>query len=195
MAPLHPQLIVITFNSRCLSIHTLSAASLGGIMALTTPKFREDFERSSVSGAPPLDSPPLAAAMLMTHAAFVQPERQIAVFDAIAHAWLDVDDADERAASLRRQQPWLGQTAPSSDWTTPRAVWDAFWGVVDAGPAAAPGDAPQDAALDFTGRVVAIGRHYDAELLMRCERAHFLPEDVRKLLVQPEVRLTPLDFH
>ena len=75
-------------------------------MALTTPKFREDFELSSLAGAPPLDSPPLAAAMLMTHAAFVQPERQIAVFDAIADAWLDVDDTAERAASLRRISAW-----------------------------------------------------------------------------------------
>ena len=71
-------------------------------MALTTPKFREDFELSSLSGAVH-SPPPLAAAMLMTHAAFVQPERQIAVFDAIANSWLDVDDADERAASLRQQ--------------------------------------------------------------------------------------------
>src|SRR5260221_3016914 len=107
-------------------------------MALTTPKFREDFEFSSLSGAPPLDSPPLAAAMLMTHAAFVQPERQIAVFDAIANAWLDVDDADERAASLRRQLPWLAQPAPSTHWTTPRPAWDAFSGGVDSDPSAGP---------------------------------------------------------
>ena len=39
--------------------------------------------------------------------------------------------------------------------------------------------APKDQALDFTGRVVVIGMHYDAELLMRCERAHYLHEDVR----------------
>jgi ubiquinone biosynthesis protein Coq4 len=162
-------------------------------MALTTSTFREDFERSSLSGIPSFDSPPLTAAMLMTHAAFVQPERQIAVFDAIAHAWLDVDDAAERAASLRERLPWLTQPVSASDWTTPRGVWDAFWGVVDADPTP-PGDAPKDPALDFTGRVVAIGRHYDAELLMRCERAHFLHEDVRKLLGQPEVRMTTNDL-
>jgi len=164
-------------------------------MALTTPKFRQDFELSSLSGIPPLDSPPLAAAILMTHAAFVQPERQIAVFDAIAAAWLDVSEAGERAGSLRQQLPWLTQPPSSSEWTTPRAVWDAFWGVVDADPAAAQSNAPpKDAALDFTGRVVAIGRHYDAELLMRCERAHYLHEDVRKLLEQPEVRMTTNDL-
>ncbi len=28
----------------------------------------------------------------MAHAAFVQPERQIAIFDAIANAWLDLEN-------------------------------------------------------------------------------------------------------
>ena len=32
------------------------------------------------------------------------------------------------------------------------------------------------------------------ELLMRCERAHYLHEDVRKLLEQPEVRMTTNDL-
>jgi ubiquinone biosynthesis protein Coq4 len=162
-------------------------------MALTTPKFREDFELWSKTGVPPLESPPLAAAVLMSHAAFVQPERQIAIFDAIANAWLDIDNEAERAESLRRQLPWLAHSALET-WTTPRGVWDAFWGVVDAQPSA-PSDAPaKDQALDFTGRVVAIGFHYDAELLMRCERAHYLHEDVRKLLEQPEVRMTTSDL-
>ena len=163
-------------------------------MALTTSKFREDFELGSRTGVPPLDSPPLAAAMLMTHAAFVEPERQIAIFDAIANAWLDVNDAAARAASLR-ELPWLKQaTVLSSELTPPRALWDAFWGVVDAEAATPQDTAPKDQALDFTGRVVAIGRHYDAELLMRCERAHYLHEDVRKLLGQPEVRMTTNDL-
>jgi ubiquinone biosynthesis protein Coq4 len=163
-------------------------------MAIASPKFREDFELWSKTGVPPLESPPLAAAVLMSHAAFVQPERQIAIFDAIANAWLDVDSDAERAQSLQRQLPWLTQSAPIETWTTPRGVWDAFWGVVDAEPAA-PSDAPaKDQALDFTGRVVAIGFHYDAELLMRCERAHYLHEDVRKLLEQPEVRMTTNDL-
>jgi hypothetical protein len=65
----------------------------GKIMALTTPVFREDFEFWAKTGAPPLESPPLAAAALMSHAAFAQPERQIAIFDAIASAWLDLDSA------------------------------------------------------------------------------------------------------
>jgi hypothetical protein len=85
-------------------------------MPLTTSEFRRDFELGAGTGVPPLDSPPLAAAVLMAHAAFAQPERQIAVFDAIANSWLDVDEAGERGASLRQQLPWLTDTpAPSGD--------------------------------------------------------------------------------
>jgi ubiquinone biosynthesis protein Coq4 len=163
-------------------------------MALTSPKFREEFELWSKTGVSPLESPPLAAAILMSHAAFVQPERQIAIFDAIANAWLGIDQEAERAASLKRQLPWLTQNAPLESWTTPRGVWDAFWAVVDADPSAPSESPPKDQALDFTGRVVAIGFHYDAELLTRCERAHYLHEDVRKLLEQPEVRMTTDDL-
>jgi ubiquinone biosynthesis protein Coq4 len=130
----------------------------------------------------------------MAHAAFVQPERQIAIFDAIANAWLDIDNAAVRAESLERQLPWLMHDQPLETWTTPKGVWDAFWGVVDAEPSAPSDSPPKDQALDFTGRVVAIGFHYDAELLMRCERAHYLHEDVRKLLLQPEVRMTTNDL-
>lgn len=138
--------------------------------------------------------PPLAAAVLMAHAAFVQPERQIGIFDAIARAWLDLEKASDRMASLRQQLAWLNAPAAVEEWQTPRAVWDAFWSVVDAEPAA-PTNAPaKDNALDFTGRVVLIGVHYDAELLMRCERAHYLHEDVKKLLAQPEVRMTTDDL-
>jgi ubiquinone biosynthesis protein Coq4 len=162
-------------------------------MALTTPKFREDFELWSKTGVPPLEWPPLAAAVLMSHAAFVQPERQIAIFDAIANAWLDIDDEAQRATALQQQLPWLAQ-GPLEPWTTPRGVWDAFWGVVDAPPSTASEAPAKDQALDFTGRVVAIGFHYDADLLMRCERAHYLHEDVRKLLEQPEVRMTTNDL-
>jgi ubiquinone biosynthesis protein Coq4 len=51
--------------------------------------------------------------MLMTHAAFVEPERQIAIFfDAIANAWLEVNDAAARAASLRQQGWRHGRCAP-----------------------------------------------------------------------------------
>ena len=164
-------------------------------MALTTAKFREDFELGSRTGVPALeDSPPLAAAMLMAHAAFVQPERQIAIFDAIAHAWLDLEKASGRAAALRHQLPWLNAPAVVEEWRTPQAVWDAFWSIVDAEPTAQSTAATKDSALDFTGRVVVIGLHYDAELLMRCERAHYLHEDVRKLLAQPEVRMTTNDL-
>jgi ubiquinone biosynthesis protein Coq4 len=164
-------------------------------MALTTSKFREDFELFCRSGVPPLEeSPPLAAAVLMAHAAFVQPERQIAVFDAIASAWLDLEKASDRPASLRQQLSWLTAPPVIEEWQTPRAVWDAFWSVVDAEPGAQSNTGAKDAALDFTGRVVVIGMHYDAELLMRCERAHYLHEDVKKLLAQPEVRMTTNDL-
>jgi len=150
-------------------------------MALTTLELREDFERLSGTGAPPLEDPPFAAAVLMAHAAFVEPERQIAVFDAIASAWLDLDPAD-RAGYLRGQLKWLDAPAPASsgNWQTPRAVWDAFWDVVDAEPAAPEGGTAKNQALDFTSRVVLIGVHYDAELLMRCG--------------QPEVRMTTNDL-
>jgi len=79
-------------------------------MALTTPKFREDFELACRTGVPALEeSLPLAAAVLMAHAAFVQPERQIAIFDAIAETWLDLEKGADRAACLRRRAghgPW-----------------------------------------------------------------------------------------
>lgn len=164
-------------------------------MALTTSKFREDFELGCRAGIPLLEaSPPLAAAVLMGHAAFVQPERQISIFDAIADAWLDLEQGADRMASLRQQLPWLRAPAVIEEWQTPRAVWDAFWGVVDAEPGAQSNASAKDNALDFTGRVVVIGMHYDAELLMRCERAHYLHEDVRKLLAQPEVRMTTNDL-
>ncbi len=164
-------------------------------MALTTSKFREDFELRCRTGVPALEaSPPLSAAVLMAHAAFVQPERQIAIFDAIADAWLDLDQDSDRSASLRHHLSWLTAPAVIEAWQTPRAVWDAFWGVVDAEPAAQSNAGAKDNALDFTGRVVVIGMNYDAELLMRCERAHYLHEDVRRLLAQPEVRMTTNDL-
>jgi hypothetical protein len=164
-------------------------------MALTTAKFREDFELGCRTGIPPLEAaPPLAAAMLMAHAAFVQPERQIAIFDAIANAWLDLETESDRMASLRRQLSWLSAPAVIEQWQTPRAVWDAFWSVVDAEPAAQSKTAAKDNALDFTGRVVVIGMNYDAELLARCERAHYLHEDVKTLLGQTEVRMTTDDL-
>jgi ubiquinone biosynthesis protein Coq4 len=165
-------------------------------MALSTMKFRQDFERWSHLGAPPLENLPLAAAALMTHAAFVEPERQILIFDTIASAWLDHSSEVERAAALRHPLAWIDHGGDElGGWHTPRAVWDSFWGVVDAEPTApAEGAQPKDAALDFTGRVVAIGRHYDAELLMRCERAVLMHDKVRELLGQPEVRMTTSDL-
>lgn len=164
-------------------------------MPIAGAEFRDKFESWSASGQPPLEgSLPLAAAALMTHAAFVEPVRQIAIFDAIAAAWLDLSAERDRAALLARELPFLRGAAIASDgWKTPRAVWEAFWAIVDADPAAKgePGDAK---ALDFTGRVVAIGVHYDASLLTRCEQAVLLHADVESLLAQPEVRMTTDDL-
>src|SRR5271168_2142850 len=115
-------------------------------MALTTSKFREDFEFGCRTGVPPLEaSPPLAAAVLMAHAAFVQPERQIAIFDAIANAWLDLEKTSDRAASLRQQLSWLTVPAVVEEWQTPRAVWDAYWSVVDAEPGSQSNAGSKDA--------------------------------------------------
>jgi ubiquinone biosynthesis protein Coq4 len=164
-------------------------------MPLASADFRRDLESWAASGQPPpKGSLPLTAAALMAHAAFVEPVRQIAIFDAIAAAWLDVTADPDRAALLERELPFM-KAAPNSsnEWTPPRAVWDAFWGIVDADPAAAA--KPSDAkALDFTGRVVAIGMHYDPELLTRCENAVLLHADVQALLAQPEVRMTTNDL-
>jgi hypothetical protein len=92
-------------------------------MALTASKFRENFELACRSGVPPLAaSPPLMAAMLIAHAAFVQPERQIAIFDAIANAWLDLDKDPDRTDSLRNDLSWLCAQAVIEQWQTPRAI-------------------------------------------------------------------------
>lgn len=163
-------------------------------MPLANAEFREEFESWAASGKPPLTgSLPLAAAALMAHAAFVEPVRQIAIFDAIASAWLDLTAERDRAALLERELRFAAVQSSSGGWKTPRAVWDAFWAIVDADPAAAAKQ--NDAkALDFTARVVAIGLHYDHELLTRCEHAVLLHSDVQALLAEPEVRMTTDDL-
>jgi ubiquinone biosynthesis protein Coq4 len=162
------------------------------LMPLATAEFRHDFEAWAASGKPP-STAPLAAAALMSHAAFVEPVRQIAIFDAIAAAWLDLSTDQDRAALLGRELQFPAAADSSGNWKTPRAVWDAFWAIVDTDPAEA---AKQNDAkpLDFTARVVAIGMHYDAELLTRCEHAVLLHADIPALLAEPEVRMTTEDL-
>jgi ubiquinone biosynthesis protein Coq4 len=161
------------------------------LMPLANAEFRAEFESWAASGKPPTGSLPLAAAALMSHAAFVEPVRQIAIFDAIAAAWLDLTSEQDRAALVGRELRFPAAADAPDGWETPRAVWDAFWAIVDTDPAAA---AKQNNALDFTGRVVAIGMHYDRELLTRCEHAVLLHSDVQALLAEPEVRMTTEDL-
>src|ERR1700675_416161 len=161
-------------------------------MTACTLEFRATFEDWASTGRPPMQGEgdlPLAAAALMAHAAFVEPERQIAIFDAIAEAWLDSKGGDARRALLQER---LRIPLPAADgWRTPQAIWDAFWAVADAG---ADRQASGSQALDVTMRVVNIGTHYDQELLQRCERAVLMHPDVHALLGEPEVRMTTNDL-
>src|SRR5580692_7661008 len=102
-----------------------------------TAEFRKTFEDWASTGRPPMQGAgdlPLAAAALMAHAAFVEPERQISIFDAIAEAWLDLSGADARRALLQER---LGSLSPrlstAAAWKTPKAIWDAFWAIADPG--------------------------------------------------------------
>jgi ubiquinone biosynthesis protein Coq4 len=165
-------------------------------MATCTAEFRKAFEDWAATGQPPMQPEgdlPLAAAALMAHAAFVDPERQIAIFDAIAEAWLDSSGADARRALLQERLGFLTAAPavlPGDAWKTPTAIWDAFWAVAD-------DRAPRQGgsqALDVTMRVVNIGTHYDQELLLRCERAVLMHPDVHTLLSEPEVRMTTNDL-
>lgn len=166
-------------------------------MATCTAEFRKTFENWASTGQPSMQSEsdlPLAAAALMAHAAFVEPERQIAIFDAIAEAWLDLNGGRARRELLQERLEFLTAAPPVSAadaWKTPKVIWDAFWAVVD-GRADRPADGSQ--ALDVTMRVVNIGTHYDQELLLRCERAVLMHPDVHSLLGEPEVRMTTNDL-
>lgn len=164
-------------------------------MATGTAEFRKTFERWAAAGRPALGAEadlPLAAAALMAHAAFVEPERQIAIFDAIAEAWLDASGAAARCALLQAKLDFPNSSSPvaaAGTWVTPAAIWDAFWAIAD-------GDrqAGGTSALDVTMRVVNIGTLYDQELLQRCERAVLMHSDIRALLSEPEVRMTTNDL-
>lgn len=131
-------------------------------------------------------SMPLASAMLMAHAAFAEPERQIDIFDALAHAWLDLAPAD-RPAHLAAALPFVRGGAGHGR-ALPPALWDSFWAI-----AGSPPTGMVD-PLAFTTAVVLIGNHYDAALIERCERALLQFEGVHTLLATPEVRMKTADL-
>jgi Coenzyme Q (ubiquinone) biosynthesis protein Coq4 len=166
-------------------------------MATGTPEFRKTFEGWAAAGQPPLRDEgdlPVAAAVLMAHAAFVEPERQIAIFDALAEAWLDVSGVDARCELLHGRLEFLNissQVPADGAWKTPHAIWDAFWAIADD---RADRQAGGSAALDLTLRVVKIGTLYDRELLLRCERAVLMHSGIHSLLGEPEVRMTTNDL-
>jgi ubiquinone biosynthesis protein Coq4 len=166
-------------------------------MATRTAEFYKTFEGWAIAGQPPLQGEgglPLAAAALMAHAAFVEPERQIAIFDAIAEAWLDFSDEDARRALLQEKLPFLvarSKVPAAGAWETPSVIWDAFWAVAEG---RADPQAGGSSALDVTMRVVNIGTLYDQELLRRCEQAVLMHQDIHSLLREPEVRMTTNDL-
>ena len=166
-------------------------------MATCSADFRKIFEDCAAAGQPSMQREsdlPLAAAVLMAHAAFVEPERQIAIFDAIAEAWLDFSGGDARRALLQERLGFLTANPPvpaADGWKTPKEIWDAFWAVADD---RADRRVDGSSALDVTMRVVNIGTHYDQELLLRCERAVLMHPDVHALLGEPEVRMTTNDL-
>src|SRR5271168_5295703 len=179
---------------------TLSLIELAGwkeerSMATCTAEFRKTFEDWASTGQPSMQREsdlPLAAAVLMAHAAFVEPERQIAIFDAIAEAWLDLSGGDARRALLQERLEFPGSPLPAAGaWKTPDVIWDAFWAIADD---RADRQAGGTSALDVTVRVVNIGTLYDQELLQRCERAVLMHPDIRALLGEPEVRMTTNDL-
>ena len=162
-------------------------------MPTGTKEFHKTFEGWAATVSPLLDEGdlPLAAAALMAHAAFVEPEHQIAIFDAIADAWLDVSGGDARRALLQERLEFLNTRVPATGaWQTPDAIWDAFWAIADG----ADRQAGPPSALDVTLRVVNIGTLYDQELLQRCERAVLMHRDIDALLGEPEVRMTTNDL-
>jgi len=145
------------------------------------------FERWTEGANPPLEgNMGLNVGALMSHAALAEPERTQQIFDAITEAWLDEPDAAKRPALLRARLPFLAD-APVEPTPIPRFIWDRFWAIVQE----PPGEID---ALGFTGAVAAINVEEDLPTRERCERALLMHEDVRKLLEQPEVRLTMKDL-
>ncbi len=147
---------------------------------------RSAFEAEVESGRIALDPPCRAAAALMAHVAFVDPRAVPPVYDALAHAFLDhADPADTLAAA-----PELAFVAggPAAARALPPALWDAFWAIAGTMPAG-----PVD-PLAFTSAVVALGAHYDAEMLARTEAALLDWPCVHDLLREPEVRMRTDDL-
>ncbi len=127
-----------------------------------------------------------AAAALMAHAAFVDPRAVPAVFDNLARAFLDEAPA-ARAPALRAGLPLLTQGSPAAR-ALPRPLWEAFWAIAGVMP-----QGPVD-PLAFTTSVVALGIHYDTELLDRCEAALLDWPCVQRLLAEEEVRMKTADL-
>ncbi len=137
------------------------------------------------------DSPALGLAALMAHAAFVDPERQVPIFDAIAAALQAAPDTAGRLAHVIASLP-----PATIARALPPALWAAFWDIAASDPDSARGD-PDSAggdALALTLAVVALGHHYDAEMLARCEAAHLQYDCVRALIATPEVRMRTSDL-
>ncbi|WP_448579572.1 hypothetical protein, partial [Thermaurantiacus sp.] len=126
-----------------------------------------------------------AAAALMAHAAFVDPRAVPAVFDALARA-IDVPP-EARARALAADLPWLASASPAAR-ALPWPLWDDFWAIAGAMP-----EGPVD-PLAFTSAVVALGTHYDADMLDRCEAALLDWPCVVTLLSEAEVRMRTADL-
>lgn len=154
---------------------------------MTEFSVREAFTGWVETRALPLDThPKLAIAALMTIAAFGDPVSQVPIFDAIAAAVAASADGQARAAVIRTALPWVDGGLPRV--AVPAGLWDAFWSVTLDPPAVA-----QD-SLDLTAAVVALGHHYDQQLIDKCEAALLAFDCVHDLVAQPEVRMQTGDL-
>ncbi len=148
---------------------------------------RRAFEAAVETGRIDLsEGPARAAGALMAHAAFVDPGAVPQVFDALAHAVLDCP-ASAQAGALAAALPFVAEGSPRAR-PLPRPLWEAFWAIAGALP---EGEVDP---LAFTGRVVALGTHYDGEMLARCEAALLEWPCVRQLLLEDEVRMRTADL-
>lgn len=160
-------------------------------MALSDTQCAE-FELWVETARPPLGGDDMSgnlglnAGALMAHAALAEPERTLQIFDALAEAWLDESDPAKRPDLLRARLPFITDDA-AEPTPVPRFIWDRFWPIVQNAPEAID-------ALGFTGNVAAINVEEDLTIRERCERALLMHEDVKKLLNQPEVRMTMKDL-
>jgi hypothetical protein len=146
------------------------------------PTVRAEFETWVETARPPLaDQPLMGISALMTIAAFIDPVQQVPIFDAISNAIAASPDAGKRAEMIAVALPWVATGRPRI--ALPRALWEAFWAIVEEAPAPAKNE------LDLTQKVVALGYHYDAPLFDRCEAALLEFDSVHDLIAQPEVRL------